>query len=78
MMEYLDISPGSVSILGLMNDKENHVRLAIDKDVIREDYIRCHPCVNTSTLKMRTQDVLETLLPAIGHEPVFVELPWRV
>jgi Ala-tRNA(Pro) deacylase len=78
MLEYLDISPGSVSILGLMNDKEKRVRLAVDLDVIREDYIRCHPCVNTSTLRMRTRDVLDTLLPAIGHEPVFVELPWRV
>lgn len=78
MIEYLDTTPGSVSIMGLMNDKENKVRLAIDKDVIREEYIRCHPCVNTSTLRMRTQDVLEILLPAIGHEPVFVELPWQV
>jgi Ala-tRNA(Pro) deacylase len=76
MSELLDTSPGSVSIMGLINDKNNCVRLAIDNDVVREDFIRCHPCVNTSTLKINTQAVLETLLPAIGHEPVFVELPW--
>lgn len=76
MEEFLDILPGSVSILGLMNDKNHRVRLIIDNDVIKEEFIRCHPCVNTSTLKISTQDVLTRLLPAIGHSPSFVELPW--
>lgn len=77
MLKHLDITPGSVSILGLMNDRYNNVRLAIDKDIANEDFIRCHPCVNTSTLKISTDDVLKKLLPAIGHEPFFVELPWE-
>ncbi len=76
MSELLGTAPGSVSILGLMNDKDGRVRLAIDRDVVREEYIRCHPCVNTSTLRISTEDVLNKLLPAMGHEPLFVELPW--
>ena len=74
MEEYLDITPGSVSVLGLMNDPENHVRLVIDEDILKDEYIGCHPCINTSSLKLKTSDVLEKLIPALGHTPVFVKL----
>ena len=67
MLKYLDIEPGSVSIMGLMNDKENHVQLLIDRDVLEGEYIGCHPCVCTSSLKMKTADVVEKFLPATGH-----------
>ena len=74
MEELLDITPGSVSVLGLMNDRENHVQLLMDEDVLKGEYIGCHPCINTSSLKLRTADVLETFLPAVHHEPIFVQL----
>ncbi len=77
MEKYLGLSPGSVSVLGLMNDKDGAVRLVIDRDIVSSDYFRCHPCVNTATLKIKTSDLLEKLLPAIGHIPEFVELPWN-
>lgn len=77
MEKYLDITPGSVSVLGLMNDKEGKVRLLIDKDVIKGEYVGCHPCINTSSLRLRTKDLLEIIIPAMGHEPEFVELPWE-
>ena len=64
---YLDITPGSVSILGLMNDKENHVQLLIDEDVLKGEYLGCHPCINTSSLRLRTVDVVEKLIHAMGH-----------
>ena len=67
MLEYLDILPGAVSVLGLMNDKENDIRLLIDEDLLRDEYIGCHPCVNTSSLKLKTEDVLKTFLPAVKH-----------
>ncbi len=54
MEEFLDITPGSVSILGLMNDKDHRVRL-IDSDVVKEPYIGCHPCINTSSLRISTR-----------------------
>jgi len=74
MEEFLNITPGSVSILGLMNDKDNRVQLLIDEDVAAGEFLGCHPCINTSSLKLKTADVLEKLLPAIGHEPIMVKL----
>ena len=67
MLEYLDIEPGAVSIMGLMNDKEHAVKLLIDEDVLEDEYLGCHPCVCTSSLKMKTADVIQTFLPATGH-----------
>ena len=75
MERYLDITPGSVSVLGLMNDAENHVQLVIDKPIYDSQRIGCHPCINTSTLAINTQDILNTLLPAVHHEPIVVDLP---
>lgn len=74
MEEFLNITPGSVSIMGLMNDHDNRVQLVIDQDVTACEYIGCHPCVNTSSLKLKTSDVLEKFLPAVGHEALFVHL----
>ena len=76
MEEFLDITPGSVSVMGLMNDKENHVQLLMDQDVLKGEYIGCHPCINTSSLRFRTADLIEKILPAMHHEPIFVDLPW--
>ena len=76
MEEFLDITPGALSILGLMNDKDNRIKLLIDKDVLSGEYIGVHPCVNTSSLKLKTADLIETIIPAMGHEPTYVELPW--
>ncbi len=74
MEKYLDICPGSVSVLGLMNDRDKQVRLVIDREVAKEEYLGCHPCINTSSLKLQMKDVLEKFLPAVGHEAVFVDL----
>jgi Ala-tRNA(Pro) deacylase len=70
----LDITPGSASILGLMNDKERQVQLLIDEDVLQGEYIGCHPCVNTSSLRLRVQDLTERIIPALGHPPRLVRL----
>ena len=74
MLRYLDIEPGAVSVMGLMNDRENRVRLLIDEDVVTDEYIGCHPCVNTSSIRLRTRDLLDVYLPAVGHVPTFVRL----
>ena len=75
MEEYLDIKPGAVSIMGLMNDTEHHVQLLMDKPVAESEYLGCHPCVSTSSLKLKTRDILDKFLPAVGHEPIVVDLP---
>ena len=74
MEQFLDITPGSLSILGLMNDKENRVNLLIDEDVLKGEYIGMHPCINTSSLKLKTADLVEKVIPAMGHEPTIVTL----
>ena len=75
MEKYLDITPGSVSVLGLMNDSEKKVQLLIDEDVMKEPYFGCHPCINTSSLKFTTEDLMQKITPALEHEPVTVTLP---
>ena len=68
MLKYLDIEPGAVSIMGLMNDHGKDVQLLVDEDVLKGEYIGCHPCVCTSSLKIRTEDILQKYLPAVGHK----------
>lgn len=75
MEEFLDIKPGAVSIMGLMNDENNRVQLVIDRPVVESETLGCHPCVCTSSLKMQTKDVLEKFLPAVRHEPIIVDMP---
>ena len=65
---------GSASILGLMNDTEHRVTLAIDRTVAEDEWFGCHPCENTSSLRLKTCDVLEKFLPATGHEAIIVDL----
>ena len=74
MEEFLDITPGSLSILGLMNDHGNRVQLLIDEDVLKGEYVGCHPCINTSSLRLRTADLMEIIIPAMGHAPRMVTL----
>lgn len=75
MLEYLDITPGSVSVLGLMNDKENRVQLLVDEDVLQSEYFGCHPCVNTSSLRVKTEDIFGKFLQAVNHDYMTVRLP---
>ena len=74
MEEFLDITPGSLSVMGLMNDHENRVQLLIDEDVLQGEFIGCHPCINTSSLRLRTDDLIHRIIPAMGHTPIFVTL----
>ena len=67
MERFLDITPGSLSVLGLMNDENNAVKLLIDEDLLKEEKIGMHPCINTSSLRLATRDLLEIILPAVHH-----------
>ena len=73
LKELLNVSSGSVSVLALLNDTDNKVELVIDRDVIQQDHIRCHPCVNTSTLKIKTEDFLNKIIPALKKEVMIIE-----
>ncbi len=72
--EFMNLTPGSVTVLGLMNDENHRVRLLIDREILESEYLGCHPCINTSSLKIRTQDLLEKFLPYIGCEYIAVSL----
>lgn len=74
MLEYLDITPGSLSVLGLMNDKEHHVQLLIDEDVLKGECIGVHPCINTSSLRLKTSDLTQIIIPAMKHDPIIIHL----
>ena len=73
MEEFLDITPGSVSVMGLMNDKENRVQLLVDEDVLNSEEFGCHPCINTSSMRLKTKDVFGKFLEAIGHDYIVVK-----
>ena len=75
MEKFLDITPGSASVMGLMNDKENEVTLLVDEDVLAAEYFGCHPCVNTSSLRIKTEDVFGKFLQAVKHGYIPVILP---
>ena len=68
------VQPGSASVLGLMNDTENHVQLVIDEDVLKGEYVGCHPCINTSSLRVRTADLMEKIIPAMHHEAKIIQI----
>lgn len=50
-------------------------RLLIDRDLLDDAYLCCHPCINTSTLKLRMTDAVDVLIPALAHAPTYVDLP---
>lgn len=77
MERFLDTTPGSASILGLMHDADCRVQLVVDRDVLGQAYLGCHPCINTSSLRLPMQDVTQILIPALHHVPTVVELPWE-
>ena len=72
MVELLDITPGSLTVFGLPNDAEKQVTLVIDRDVPKLEYFAAHPCINTSSLKIRTSDLMQVYLPAIGRDPIII------
>ena len=72
MVELLDITPGSLTVFGLPNDTERRVTLVIDRDVLGFEHFAAHPCINTSSLKLRTGDLMDVYLPAIGRQPIII------
>ena len=75
MEALLDITPGSVSVLGLLNDRERRVHLLVDAALLQDEWLGCHPCRNTSTLRIAMHDVTERILPHLGYAPTVVTLP---
>ena len=68
MEKFLEISPGAVSIMGLINDREQAVQLLIDREILEQEFLGCHPCVNTSSMRISMKDILGKFLPALQRE----------
>lgn len=74
MEEFLHIKPGAVSVMGLMNDVQGRVKLLIDEDVLEEEFLGCHPCVNTASIRIAMRDLTEKFLPCVRHDFSIVHL----
>jgi Ala-tRNA(Pro) deacylase len=72
MEELIDCSSGSASVMGLMNDTEHRVQLLVDDDVLNSEYVGCHPCINTSSLRIRSGDIFDKFVKATGHDFITV------
>ena len=70
----LHLTPGSATIFGLQYDTENRVQLVVDRDLLDEAYFGCHPCTNTSTIRLKTSDVFDRLTHALHHDYTLVTL----
>ena len=67
LMQFLGVRPGAVSPLALINDKDNHVRLIIDKNLLEASTINIHPLVNDKTITITTRD-LQKIIIKTNHE----------
>lgn len=72
MLEMIGTTPGSASVMGLMLDKDHRVQLLVDEDLLDQEYIGCHPCINTSSLRIRKDDIFDRFLKATGHDYITV------
>ena len=72
MEELINCSPGSASVMGLINDTDHRVQLLVDDDVLNSEYVGCHPCINTSSLRIKSEDIFEKFVKATGHDFIVV------
>lgn len=74
MLALLGVYPGAVTLLGLMHDTEKRVSLCVDAELLEKPYLGLHPCVNTSSIRIRTEDAFSALLDALDHRMTVVSL----
>ncbi|MBR2390583.1 MAG: prolyl-tRNA synthetase associated domain-containing protein [Mogibacterium sp.] len=72
MEDLIGCSPGSASVMGLINDSDHKVQLLVDDDVINSEYVGCHPCINTSSLRIRSEDIFDKFVKETGHDFIIV------
>ncbi len=76
LLKYLGVDPGSVSPLAVINDADRRVEVVFDHRLEKEPVFQCHPLVNTTTLVL-TRDALLQFLKACGHSPVWLDIPFH-
>jgi len=73
LMSYLGVVPGAVTPFALINDREGQVKVAIDKAVLEQDPVNCHPLANDMTTAIAPQDLL-AFIESSGHQPMILDL----
>ena len=76
LAKYLGVEPGSVTLLGVVNDRDGAVEVVVDEAVWAAEALLCHPLVNTATLSIARSDV-ERFMQATGHAVRVVDVPAR-
>jgi Ala-tRNA(Pro) deacylase len=76
LQRYLGVEPGSVSMLGVLNDLNGEVELIVDRELWEAKAFQCHPLVNTSTLVI-SRDHLQRFFKATGHQVRLLDVPSR-
>jgi Ala-tRNA(Pro) deacylase len=73
LLEYLGLTPGAVSVFGLINDTQHHVSVVLDEKLMQHEIINAHPLTNEATTSIRREDLL-TFLRMTGHEPLILKI----
>ena len=73
LMEYLGVVPGSVTLLGVVNDSDRRVKVVIDAALLDHDIVNMHPLANDATTSIARDDLLR-FLEATGHAPAVLKL----
>jgi len=73
LMKYLGVEPGSVTPLGIINDKEKKVQVIVDKDLLDGDTVNVHPNINTRTITLKIDD-FRKFLDNSGNRVRYLEL----
>lgn len=74
--KHLNLTPGSVTLMALINDRQNQVTAIVDQSVWDAPAVQCHPLVNTSTLVIPKKD-LQRFMEATAHKPLILDVPAR-
>jgi Ala-tRNA(Pro) deacylase len=74
LQKHLGLTPGAVSLLGLVNDETASVEFVIDRLLWEAEAVHAHPLVNTATMVL-SRDDLRRFLEATGHVPRVIDVP---
>lgn len=74
LLEVLELTPGSVTPFGLINDRARRVRVVLDQEMLDSEWMNVHPLHNAASTTLRTADLVR-FIRALGYEPTILRLP---
>ena len=73
LMTYLGVLPGAVTPFAVINDTGRAVHMVLDKAIVGNDPVNCHPLVNDMTTALESADLIR-FLEAEGHPPRILDM----